>query len=182
MPSEQLEALASDLASGTDPAAAIAALSIDPGARPLAAIAEWWCPLVEDVLVAHDPLSDPVLAAQALLAALDANPCEVARETADVMRGMCPTSLAITLAQLARTRAESLDLAAVLRDDFRVLTRIGSRYDFIEGVRAQVIHKDRNPAWQPSSLDELDADEVRSHLAPASATEAELELIPCSTR
>ncbi len=182
VPSDRLESLARELAGGTEPAAAIAQLSVDPGARPLADIAEWWCPLVEDVLVAHDPLVDPVLAAQALIAALDANPHGAARETADAMRGMCPTSLAITLAQIARTRAESLDLAAVLRDDFRVLTRIGSRYDFIEGVRAQVIHKDRNPAWQPSSLDELDADEVRSHLAPATATEVELELAPCSTR
>lgn len=182
VPSSRLVELANSLVAGVEPAAAIAALSEEPPAGHLDAVAQWWQPLVEDVLAAHDPLSEPVLAAQALLAALDASSHADARKTADTMRGMCPNSLAVTLAQLARTRKENLDLAAVLQDDFRVLTRIGSRYDFIEGVRAQVIHKDRNPAWQPATLDALDSDDVRAQLAPSRADESVLELTTCSTR
>ena len=77
---------------------------------------------------------------------------------------MCPTSVAVTLAQLARTRAEGLDLAAVLTDDLRVLGRLAPMPNFTEGVPAQVIDKDRNPVWRPATIEQLDVGELNAIL------------------
>ncbi len=38
--------------------------------------------------------------------------------------------------------------------------------DFREGIRAQVVDKDRNPHWQPATLAEVSRDDVESYFAP----------------
>ena len=67
----------------------------------------------------------------------------------------------------ARTRAAGLDLAAVLADDLRTLGRLTARPDFAEGVRAQVVDKDRNPVWRPATIEQLDAAELEAIVDPA---------------
>jgi enoyl-CoA hydratase len=37
--------------------------------------------------------------------------------------------------------------------------------DFVEGVRAQVVDKDRNPKWQPPTLEQV-TDTMLDHLFP----------------
>jgi enoyl-CoA hydratase len=74
--------------------------------------------------------------------------------------------VAVTLAQIDRTRRLGLGLPEVLADDLRVLGRVAPRPDFAEGVRAQVIDKDRSPRWSPARIEDLDPSELVEILAP----------------
>ena len=178
VPAERLPALAAALAAGAEPRAAVEELAAAPPDAPLLAAREWWDPLAERALGSGGPppAEDPAGAARRLVAALEASPREEARDAAERVRGVCPTSVAVTLAQLDRTRRLGLDLAAVLRDDLRVLGRLAQRPDFAEGVRAQVVDKDRNPRWTPSRIEDLDGDELAAVLAPLAPGEAPLAL------
>lgn len=168
VPSERLSALREALAGGEDPAAACERFAAPAPASSLMDAREWWDPMVERALggiAAAGVEADPVAAARALVAAVEGASGSEAAETATALRSVCPFSVAVTLAQLARTRRENLDLAAVLADDLRVLSRMTARADFAEGVRAQVIEKDRNPRWQPARVEELDPAELAAILA-----------------
>jgi Enoyl-CoA hydratase/isomerase len=39
-------------------------------------------------------------------------------------------------------------------------TRMAGKHDFLEGVRAAVVDKDKQPAWRPASIAEVKAEEV----------------------
>lgn len=87
-------------------------------------------------------------------------------ELAAQLREMSPTSVAVTLAQLHRTRELGLTLEEVLRDDLRVCSRLFLG-DFTEGVRARVIDKDNAPNWNPARIEDLDASEIARIIDPA---------------
>lgn len=168
VPSQRLEELKQALVSGEDPAAACLRFSEPAPASRVLAAREWWDPIAESALGdGHDdPESDPAGAAQRLIAALEASSAPEAAETAATIRRVCPSSVAVTLAQLDRTRRLGLDLQQVLADDLRILGRMTKRPDFTEGVRAQVIDKDRNPRWSPARIEDLDPAELAEILAP----------------
>ncbi|MGV2984199.1 enoyl-CoA hydratase/isomerase family protein [Microbacterium sp. AGC85] len=75
-----------------------------------------------------------------------------ADQTADAMMSKSPTALALTLESLRR--AATMDsLEQALDQEYRVSRRALVAPDFAEGVRAQVVDKDRSPRWQPLGLD-----------------------------
>ena len=100
-----------------------------------------------------------------ILAALEECPEPAAHEAAATLRRMSPTSLKVTLRALREARALAR-LEPCLELEFRIalaMAQPGS--DFVEGVRAAIIDKDRAPNWRPVTLDAVSAGIVDRHFA-----------------
>ncbi|SIO87495.1 enoyl-CoA hydratase/isomerase family protein [Nocardiopsis sp. JB363] len=89
-----------------------------------------------------------------------------AAKAADTIAGKSPTSVKTTLAALRRARALG-SLEEVLEQEYRVSRATLTWPDLVEGIRAQVVDKDRSPKWSPATLAEVDADVVEAAFAPA---------------
>lgn len=76
-----------------------------------------------------------------------------------------PVSVRVALEALRRARR--LDsLEAALDQELRVSTRCFAAPDLVEGIRAQVIDKDRNPRWNPATLTQVGEELVAAYFAP----------------
>jgi hypothetical protein len=73
--------------------------------------------------------------------------------------------MATTLALLSRL-GDGATIRDALRLEYRVTSRAMQHGDFIEGIRAQIIDKDRNPHWK-HALSDVSAAEAEAMLAPA---------------
>ncbi|MGF1545568.1 MAG: enoyl-CoA hydratase/isomerase family protein [Parvularculaceae bacterium] len=109
---------------------------------------------------------------QSLLDSLAADGGQFATETLETLNRMSPTSMAITFEQMRR--GHGLDFEDVMRMEFRIVRRILEGHDFFEGVRAQIIDKDRNPTWSPAALRDVAAGDVDKYFEPLGAAELEL--------
>ena len=89
----------------------------------------------------------------------------LATETAEKIRASSPVSVEVALESIRRAQGLGT-LAEVLKQEYRVSLRSLREGDFIEGIRAQIIDKDRNPQWQPATLEEVDRNVVESYFAP----------------
>lgn len=89
-----------------------------------------------------------------ILENLDASEASFAADAAKRIRRNSPMALSVTLEYIRR--AKDFDLREALEHEFVVANNMHAYPDFVEGVRAQIIDKDRNPAWTPASLDEVD--------------------------
>ncbi|MGW1280380.1 enoyl-CoA hydratase/isomerase family protein [Streptomyces tsukubensis] len=79
-----------------------------------------------------------------------------AKEAAETILTRSPTSLKVTLTALRRARA--LDsLEEVLEQEYRVSCATFGSPDLVEGIRAQVVDKDRSPRWSPARLEDVEA-------------------------
>ncbi|WP_030777140.1 enoyl-CoA hydratase/isomerase family protein [Streptomyces sp. NRRL S-920] len=84
-----------------------------------------------------------------------------AKQTAETILTKSPTSLKVTLAALRRAR-ELPSLEAVLDQEYRVSCAALGSPDLPEGIRAQVVDKDRRPRWSPAALEQVtEADVAR---------------------
>lgn len=70
-----------------------------------------------------------------------------------------PTAAKVTLRALRQAR-ELDTLEAVLDQEYRVSLACLGSHDLVEGIRAQVVEKDRNPAWSPSTLEAVTDEHV----------------------
>ncbi|MGY2743964.1 enoyl-CoA hydratase/isomerase family protein [Pseudarthrobacter sp. O4] len=95
-----------------------------------------------------------------------------AAEAADTIAAKSPTAVKVALESLRRVRGLSLEEA--LEQEYRVGLRFLAGPDFREGIRAQVVDKDRNPHWQPATLAEVSRDDVESYFAPLGDRELKL--------
>ncbi|NEW74096.1 enoyl-CoA hydratase/isomerase family protein [Streptomyces rapamycinicus] len=88
-----------------------------------------------------------------------------AKETAETLLAKSPTALKVTLAAVRGARALG-SLERVMEQEYRVSCAALSRPDLIEGIRAQVIDKDRRPRWSPAALAEVTDAEVAGFFVP----------------
>lgn len=132
---------------------AIAAVAAAPPAGRLAAAR----PLVDEAFAGDD--------VPAMLARLEAAGEEGAA-LAETIGSRSPTALAVTLASLRRAaRLPSLELA--LEQEYRVSSHVSLLPDFAEGIRAQLVDKDRSPRWQPATIEQVTSAMVEACFAPA---------------
>ncbi|MES0834489.1 enoyl-CoA hydratase/isomerase family protein [Nocardiopsis tropica] len=90
---------------------------------------------------------------------------EAAQAAATVL-AKSPTAVKVTLAALRRAR-ELPGLEAVLEQEYRVSCAALASPDVAEGVRAQVVDKDRSPKWVPDTLEAVSDEDVARHFVPA---------------
>ncbi len=74
-----------------------------------------------------------------------------------------PRSLKVTFRQL--TEYNDLSFEEAMRLEYRMAIRCNFNADFFEGIRAQVVDKDRQPKWQPPSLSDVTAAMVDAYFA-----------------
>lgn len=83
-----------------------------------------------------------------------------AATAAETIGSKSPTAVKVALESLRRARGMTLEQA--LTQEFTVGLHFLAGPDFREGIRAQVVDKDRNPHWLPATLAEVrDADVAR---------------------
>ena len=74
-----------------------------------------------------------------------------------------------------RSAAQASSLEQVLNEEYRVSLASLSSHDLVEGIRAQVVEKDRNPAWSPATLADVTQDDVDRYFEPLGDAELKLE-------
>lgn len=76
--------------------------------------------------------------------------------TADLLDALSPTALEVTLAAVRSARALPTLRDALAQEYGLVLWFAVTQPDLVEGIRAQLIDKDRSPRWSPARRDDLD--------------------------
>ncbi|SFT79399.1 enoyl-CoA hydratase/isomerase family protein [Arthrobacter sp. ov118] len=101
-----------------------------------------------------------------------------AADAADTIEAKSPTAVKVALESLRRVRALGPDqaLERALEQEYRVGLHFLAGPDFREGIRAQVVDKDRNPRWKPATLAQVTREDVEAYFAPVG--ERELKLAP----
>ena len=97
-----------------------------------------------------------------------------ARVALDTMRKMSPTSLKITLRNI-RSALSFEHVEQSFQQDYRVSLACVAEHDFIEGIRAAIVDKDRNPVWRPDTLEGVTPDMVERHFRSVGALELKFD-------
>jgi len=150
VPALDLETLLDELLDGGEIDALVARHGIEPAPGGLDAVA-----------IARHFASDDI---GRILASLEADNGRFARETLATLREKSPFSIAVTTAALRR--GAGLDLAGCLAMEYRMVHRFLEDSDFAEGVRAQVVDKDKDPRWRHDRIEDVPAAAVEACFAP----------------
>ena len=95
-----------------------------------------------------------------ILANLRSNAAPAAQAAATAIEGASPISLKLTLR--AVRAAGELNLEEALNEEFRMVSALLRTPDLVEGIRSQVIDKDRSPRWSPATLADVTPELVDS--------------------
>ncbi|MFT4211488.1 MAG: enoyl-CoA hydratase/isomerase family protein [Microbacterium sp.] len=149
VPAERLADLAEALGSRADPASpAEIVLLFDetPAPSRLEGARDW----------IDDAFAQTTVAA--ILDRLDARPEPEAAATAAALRALSPTALTVALAAVRRAR-ELPDLRAALAQEYGLVMWFAhTQPDLVEGIRAQLVERDRTPHWDPAALADVPGD------------------------
>jgi len=84
---------------------------------------------------------------------LEADGGDFAQDCLTKMGRNSPLSMACTIETTHRLRGLKLSIEKALDLEYRFTWRAMEHGDFLEGIRAQIIDKDRNPKWQYADMD-----------------------------
>ncbi len=87
-----------------------------------------------------------------ILTTLKEDDSEFSKKTKSSLFRNSPISMACTVEVIHRLRGQSLTIRRALELEYRFTYRAVEHGDFLEGIRAQIIDKDRNPQWQYPDL------------------------------
>ena len=141
--------------------AALVAHAIEPPASNLVAQRSWI-----DKCYAGESVAE-------IIAALRGHDEVLASEAADLIATRSPISVSVAL-EAVRRAAHLETLEDVLRQEYRTSCGSLRSHDLVEGIRAQVIDKDRNPKWSPATLSAVTQSDIKEYFKPA---DRELELL-----
>jgi enoyl-CoA hydratase len=138
----ELPAALAECRAAADVKRALAGLSTPPATGRLEAARGW-----VDQCYAADNVED-------IMYRLQASGAAEATTAAAAMSKASPTSLKVTLRNV-RAAVSFKRMEESFRQDFRIALAAIAGHDFIEGIRATIVDKDRNPKWQPDRLEEV---------------------------
>jgi enoyl-CoA hydratase len=135
--------------------AALEELPAGADVESVRAAVEGFAQLVTPPLAAHRTDIDLAFAfdtVEEIIAALhDSAAHDFAKQTLDVLARKSPTSMKVTL-RLLRLGRRSASLQECLQREFDASHAVLASAEFYEGVRAAVVDKDRNPKWNPATV------------------------------
>ncbi|MEU4352446.1 enoyl-CoA hydratase/isomerase family protein [Streptomyces sp. NPDC023838] len=143
IPSAQLPLLLAELTSSPVREALPRHTHQPPPPGELAAYREW----IDDCYAAET--------VEEIVDRLFATGIQEAKETAETLLTKSPTSLKVTLKAMRQAR-ELATLEEALTQEYRISCAALTSPDLVEGIRAQVIDKDRKPRWSPGTLGEVE--------------------------
>ena len=117
-----------------------------------------------DRLFASDRLEE-------VIAALEADDTDFARETLSVLRTKSPQTMKVSL-KLLLDGATQPTFEDEMRQEFAVGSRVVQRHDFLEGVRAVIVDKDNAPRWDPATPEGVSDHLIDQIFAPLPDDEA----------
>jgi enoyl-CoA hydratase/carnithine racemase len=132
---------------------ALAAHAVEPPPSDLVAQRDWI-----DKCFSGETVEDIVAA----LRGHDAGP---AQDAANLIASRSPIAVSVAL-EAVRRAAKLETLEDVLVQDYRVSSASARSHDLVEGIRAQIIDKDRNPKWSPANLAAVTAADIDAYFAP----------------
>ena len=121
---------------------------------PDAALATDW---IAECYAGNDPTE--------IIGRLESHAEPAARETAAELRRRSPLSVAVTLEALRRA-ASITDLPDLLPTELGLAVRLATGPDFAEGVRAQLVDRDRSPRWSHAGIEDVPRAEVLTYFEP----------------
>lgn len=167
VPSERLPHLVEALAERADPgtpAEIVMLFDETPGPSTLALARDWVdacysAPTVREIIMRLHAFADE-RATDAAASSFPSRPLDPAARAyaaaaADELEALSPTALTVTLESVRRARTLPT-LEAALEQEFRLVSWFIEQHDLREGIRAQVIDKDRSPKWSPGTLEGVD--------------------------
>jgi enoyl-CoA hydratase/carnithine racemase len=87
-----------------------------------------------------------------------------AAKTREALAKRSPTMLAVTLEQIRR--GARMPLADCFRMELGMIHNAFEQGDYLEGIRALIVDKDKDPRWRPASLAEVTSLAVDAFFAP----------------
>jgi enoyl-CoA hydratase/carnithine racemase len=165
VPAERLRELPTLLAnchSDEEVRAALGHISAAPAPARLLKEREWI-----DACFAGDALEEIVERARTCRA-------DGAQAALEVMRKASPTSLKVTLRNV-RSAAAFHRVEQSFIQDYRIALACIAGHDFIEGIRAAIIDKDRHPRWRPETIEAVTPDIVDRHFRSVGELELTFE-------